>query len=54
MTVTLIQVGAAILLTLASALVLWAVYMCVEQPLPSTQTSLELDEPEPYPLRRAA
>jgi hypothetical protein len=27
--------------------------MCVEQPLPSTQTSLELDEPEPYPLRRA-
>ena len=51
MTVTLIQVGAAILLTFASALVLWAVYMCVEQPVPS---SVELDEPEEFPLRRAA
>jgi hypothetical protein len=54
MTVTLIQVGAAILVTFASALVLWAVYLCGEQPLPSAPSSVELDEPEAYPLRRAA
>lgn len=51
---TLIQVGAAILVTFASALVLWAVYLCVEQPLPSASSPVELDEPEAYPLRRAA
>jgi hypothetical protein len=54
MNVTLIQVGAAILLTFASALVLWAVYVCDAQPLPSSSPSVELDEAEPYPLRRAA
>ena len=54
MTVTLIQVGAAILLTLASALVLWAVYMCDAQPLPSSSPSVGLDEPEQFPLRHAA
>lgn len=51
---TLIQVGAAILLTFASALVLWAVYICVEQPLPSVPSSVEVDEPEDYSLPRAA
>lgn len=51
---TLIQVGAAILLTFASALVLWAVYMCGEQPLPLPTSTVEVDEPETYPLRRAA
>jgi hypothetical protein len=54
MTVTLIQVGAAILLTFASALVLWAVYMCDAQPLPSSSPSVEQGDPEQYPLRRAA
>jgi hypothetical protein len=53
MNVTLIQVGAAILVTFASGLVLWAVYVCDAQPLPSSP-SVELDEAEPYPLRRAA
>lgn len=51
---TLIQVGAAILLTFASALVLWAVYMCGEQPLPAPTSSLETDDAEAYPLQRAA
>ena len=54
MTVTLIQVGAAILVTFASALVLWAVYMCVEQPLAAAPSSVEIDEPEEYSLPRAA
>jgi hypothetical protein len=54
MTVTLIQVGAAILLSFASALVLWAVYLCDAQPLPSSAPSVELEEADPYPLRRAA
>jgi hypothetical protein len=53
MTVTLIQVGAAILLTFASALVLWAVYLC-DQPTLTGTPGLELDEPEAMPLRRAA
>jgi hypothetical protein len=53
MTVTLIQVGAAILLTFASALVLWAVYLC-DQPTLTGALGVELDEAEPLPLRRAA